>query len=160
MTREQTTARPFLMVAGGLFLSTVALATALINQPRMGRQPDGGFVVSTGQRIEADAKAFSGRPSDLAVHPSGKFYAVMGRNRVFLGDAGQVYESAGISLGSNAGFHGLIWSADGKVLYASTEKGHVQTFQLGEDQKSLVAAKLIKIVGDDVKANPVPGGMD
>ena len=159
MTREQTTARPFFMVAGGLFLSTVALATALINQPRMGRQPDGGFVVSTGQRIEADAKAFSGRPSDLAVHPSGKFYAVMGRNRVFLGDAGQVYESAGTSLGSNAGYHGLIWSNDGKTLYASTQKGHVQTFQLSEDQKSLVAAKLIKIVSDDVKANPVPGGM-
>ena len=159
MNRDQTTARPFLMLVAGLLLSTVALATALINQPRMGRQPDGSFVVSTGQRIESDAKTFTGRPSDLAVHPSGKFYAILGRNRIFLGDAGQVYESAGVSLGSNAGFHGLIWSADGKMLYASTQKGHVQSFQLSDDQKTLVASRVIRIVGESEKANPVPGGM-
>lgn len=159
MAREVTSARPFLMVAAGLFLGTVTVATALINQPRMGRQPDGGFIVSTGQRIDSDTRAFTGRPSDLAVHPSGKFYAVMGRNRVFLGDAEKVYESAGIGLGSNAGFHGLAWSADGKNLYASTQKGHVQQLELGADQKSLVAGRVIKIVGEEEKANPAPGGL-
>lgn len=159
MAREVTSARPFLMVAAGLLLGTVTMATALINQPRMGRQPDGGFIVSTGQRIDSDTRAFTGRPSDLAVHPGGKFYAVMGRNRVFLGDADKVYESAGISLGSNAGFHGLAWSADGKNLYASTQKGHVQHLELGADQKSLVAGRVIKIVGEEEKANPAPGGL-
>ena len=159
MLPPERSAHPFLIVVAGLFLGSVTVATALINQPRMGRQPDGGFVVSTGQRVEADAKAFTGRPSDLAVHPGGQFYAVMGRNRVFLGDAQSVYESAGVSLGSNAGYHGLLWSADGKSLFASTQKGHVQQFQLGDDQKSLVASKVIKIVGDQEKANPVPGGM-
>jgi YVTN family beta-propeller protein len=157
---DQTNTKPFLLVLAGLCLGSVAVATALINQPRMGRQPDGAFVVSTGQRIEADAKTFVGRPSDLAVHPSGKFYAVMGRNRVFLGNAERVDESAGISLGSNAGFHGIIWSPDGSTLYASTQKGHVQEFSLAADGKSLVAGKAIMIVGPEVKGNPVPGGMD
>ena len=35
----------------------------------MGRQPDGSFLVSTGQRIEAGSIAFTGRPIDLALTP-------------------------------------------------------------------------------------------
>lgn len=159
MTRKQQVIGPLTLVLMGLFLGGLTVATALVNQPRMGRQPDGSFVVSTGQRIEADGKAFTGRPSDLAVHPSGEFYAVMGRNRVFMGDSDRVYESLGVSLGSNAGFHGLLWSADGRVLYASTQKGHIQSFTLGDDKKSLVAGRVIRIVPDMEKANPVPGGM-
>ncbi len=160
MSSEPTNPKPFVLVAASLLLGSVAIASALVNQPRMGRQPDGAFVVSTGQRIEADGRVFSGRPSDLAVHPSGKFYAVLGRNRVFLGTGEKVDESAGVSLGSNAGFHGLVWSPDGKTLYASTQKGHIQSFSLSDDGKSLVAGKLIPIVGPDVKENPVPGGFD
>lgn len=159
MSLRETSSRPFVLVLSSLFLGSVAVATALINQPRMGRQPDGAFVVSTGQRVEADGKTFVGRPSDLAVHPSGEFYAVMGRNRVFLGDADQIYESAGISLGSNAGFHGLVWSSDGNELFASTQKGHIQSFQLGKDKKSVVAGRVIRIVPEIEKANPVPGGL-
>lgn len=159
MTRKQQVIGPLTLVLMGLFLGGLTVATALVNQPRMGRQPDGSFVVSTGQRIEADGKAFTGRPSDLAVHPSGEFYAVMGRNRVFMGDSDRVYESLGVSLGSNAGFHGLLWSADGRVLYASTQKGHIQSFTLGDDKKSLVAGRVIRIVPEMEKANPVPGGM-
>ena len=37
---------------------------------RMGRQPDGSFLVSTGQRIEGGSIAFTGRPIDLAMHPT------------------------------------------------------------------------------------------
>jgi DNA-binding beta-propeller fold protein YncE len=159
MNRNQITTGPLTLVLAGLFLGSVAVATALINQPRMGRQPDGAFVVSTGQRIEADGKAFAGRPSDLAVHPSGKFYAVMGRNRVFLGDSTKVNETAGVSLGSNAGFHGLVWTRDGKMLYASAQKGHVQSFKLADDQKSLVASRAIQLLPADQKDNPVPGGI-
>jgi DNA-binding beta-propeller fold protein YncE len=159
MNRNQIATGPLTLVLAGLFLGSVAVATALINQPRMGRQPDGAFVVSTGQRIEADGKAFAGRPSDLAVHPSGKFYAVMGRNRVFLGDSTKVNETAGVSLGSNAGFHGLVWSRDGKMLYASAQKGHVQSFKLADDQKSLVASRAIQLLPADQKDNPVPGGI-
>ena len=36
----------------------------------MGRQPDGSFLVSSGQRIEGGSIAFNGRPIDLAVHPT------------------------------------------------------------------------------------------
>ncbi|MFM7591496.1 MAG: alkaline phosphatase family protein, partial [Isosphaeraceae bacterium] len=159
MNRNHSSQGPLLLVAAGLFMGSVAIATALVNQPRMGRQPDGSFVVSTGQRLEADGRAFAGRPSDLAVHPSGEFYAVMGRNRVFIGDATKVHESAGVSLGSNAGFHGLVWSSDGKMLYASTQKGNIQSFTLADDKKSVVANRSIRIVPETEKENPVPGGL-
>ena len=159
MNRNHSSQGPLLLVVAGLFMGGVAIATALVNQPRMGRQPDGSFVVSTGQRIEADGRAFAGRPSDLAVHPSGEFYAVMGRNRVFIGDATKVHESVGVSLGSNAGFHGLVWSSDGKMLYASTQKGNIQSFTLAEDKKSVVANRSIRIVPEMEKENPVPGGL-
>ena len=36
----------------------------------MGRQPDGSFLVSSGQRIEGGSIAFTGRPIDLALHPA------------------------------------------------------------------------------------------
>src|SRR5262249_6099049 len=96
----------------------------------MGRQPDGGFLVSSGQRIEGGSIAFDGRPSDLALHPSGKFYAVLHKSRVFLGDSSGVIRDSEAPLGCEAGFHGLAWSPDGTRLFASTAKGHVQAFAL------------------------------
>ena len=55
------------LLAVGLGLASRAIL-------RMGPQPDGSFLVSTGQRIEAGSIAFTGRPSDLALHPSGDFF--------------------------------------------------------------------------------------
>ena len=52
---------------------------------RMGRQPDGGFLVSSGQRIEGGSIAFDGRPIDLAIHPREEFFAVLNKHEVFLG---------------------------------------------------------------------------
>jgi hypothetical protein len=43
----------------------------------MGRQPDGSFLVSTGQRIEAGSIAFTGRPIDLALHPTKDLFAIL-----------------------------------------------------------------------------------
>ena len=50
----------------------------------MGRQPDGSFLVSTGQRIEAGSIAFTGRPIDLALHPTRDVFAVLNKSSVFL----------------------------------------------------------------------------
>jgi hypothetical protein len=47
--------------------------TAAVNQsgrgPRLGRQTDGSFYVSTGQRIPPATVAFPGRPIDLSSSP-------------------------------------------------------------------------------------------
>jgi DNA-binding beta-propeller fold protein YncE len=123
----------------------------------MGRQPDGSFLVSTGQRIEAGSMAFDGRPIDLAQHPSGRFFAVLNKSRVFLADATGVRKETNAPLGSDAGFHGLAWTPDGQRLFASTAKGYVQAFRLQGDKLRAEAKIVVGLSGS--QDNPVPGGM-
>ena len=123
----------------------------------MGKQPDGGFMVSSGQRVEGGSLAFPGRPIELALHPSGAFFAVLHQNSVFLGTTKAIREETKVPLGSSAGFRGLAWSPDGKRLFASTEQGYVQSFKYEGDK--LVKAGQIAVRPKDAKDNPVPGGM-
>ncbi|HEY2157606.1 MAG TPA: hypothetical protein VGH33_18400, partial [Isosphaeraceae bacterium] len=88
-------------------LALLALGLARWASVRMGRQPDGSFMVSSGQRIEGGALAFDGRPIDLALHPSGKFYAVLNKRAVFLGMGESVRDARLVSIGAGAGFRGL-----------------------------------------------------
>jgi DNA-binding beta-propeller fold protein YncE len=143
-------------------LGFVAVIGAAVGMARyapmwMGRQRDGSFLVSTGQRIEAGSIAFDGRPIDLALHPSGRFYAVLNKSSVFLGDATGVFHDSKAELGCEAGFRGLVWSPDGTRLFASTAQGHVQTFRLSG--KSLQSNGKIDLRGGANDGNPVPGGM-
>jgi sugar lactone lactonase YvrE len=125
----------------------------------MGRQADGSFIVSSGQRVEPNAIAFDGRPVDIALHPSGKFCAVLGQNGVFLIDhAGVITGSNAFLAGSaGAGYHGLIWSPDGKQLFASDSEGSVQTYALSGT--TLTPGQPISIKPADAPGNPRPGGM-
>ena len=91
----------------------------------MGRQPDGSFLVSTGQRVEGGSIAFPGRPIDLALHPRGEFFAILNKTEVFLADARGVRPETIVPLGAGitaAGFRGLVWSPDGTRLFASTTR--------------------------------------
>jgi DNA-binding beta-propeller fold protein YncE len=144
----------------GLGLSVLVASVvgmAKLMTVRMGKQPDGGFIVSSGQRVEGGAIAFNSRPIDLALHPTGTFYAVLSKTTVFLGDANGVRENSSLPLGANAGFHGLVWSPDGKRLFASTEKGHIAVFRLNGAILVSEPSIVIKPTGDI--GNPVPGGM-
>ncbi|MFN8221416.1 MAG: bifunctional YncE family protein/alkaline phosphatase family protein [Fimbriimonadales bacterium] len=124
---------------------------------KMGRQPDGTYIVSTGQHVLPGTLAFEMRMSDIALHPNGKVVAAVGRNRVFLIEDGRTVDGGDVALGANAGFHGVAWTPDGKRLFASTDKGHVQEF-LYEDGR-LTAGTKIDLVAPDRKINPQPGGM-
>src|SRR5271166_3251876 len=73
----------------------------------MGRQPDGSFVVSSGQRIEAGSIAFTGRPIDLAVHPTKDLFAILNKDSVLLATASGVIKGTEVALGASAGFRGL-----------------------------------------------------
>ena len=143
----------------GLTVLVVAVAgTARRNPVWMGRQPDGSFLVSSGQRVEGGAIAFTGRPIDLALHPSRDIVAVLNKSSVFLLRADGVIRGTEIALGgANAGFRGLIWTPDGERLLASTDKGHLQSFRLEGDR--LRRETRIRIHPQDTEANPVPGGM-
>lgn len=123
----------------------------------MGKQPDGGFLVATGQRVEGGSIAFTGRPIDLAVHPRDDLVAVLNKTSVFLIRDGAVVKGSSSPLGGSAGFRGLVWSPDGKTVYASTEKGHIQPF--GYEKDRLSPAQPIRVSPPGEKDNPVPGGM-
>ncbi len=145
-----------------LGLGAVALALLVAGMAKqgavwMGKQPDGSFLVSSGQRVEGGGLAFSGRPIELALHPSGDFFAILHQNSVFLGTPQEIRDDTKIPLGASAGFRGLAWSPDGSRLFASTDQGYVQTFKL--EQNKLVKAGQIVVKPKDAKDNPVPGGI-
>jgi DNA-binding beta-propeller fold protein YncE len=124
----------------------------------MGKQPDGSFLVSSGQRIEGGAIAFTGRPSDLAIHPSGKFFAVLNKSTLFLSDADGKRIGSELKIpGANAGFRGLVWTPDGEFLFASTDKGQIQEFEF-EHGKFTLGGR-IEIWPKGSHGNPVPGGL-
>jgi DNA-binding beta-propeller fold protein YncE len=150
--------RALSVALGVAWVALVALGMSQTGTVRMGRQPDGSFLVSSGQRIEGDGLAFRGRPIELALHPSGEFFAVLSKAGVYLGSAKSVDGSNPTPLGnSNPGFRGLVWTPDGKTLVASTDKGHLQTFTW--DGSKLLHARAVAIQPPGTKGNPVPGGM-
>ncbi len=63
------TNRRSMVIVGLLVLAALVAGMSRLTPVWMGRQPDGSFLVSTGQRIEAGSIAFTGRPIDLALHP-------------------------------------------------------------------------------------------
>ena len=118
--------------AGLLVLAALIAGMARLAPIRMGRQPDGSFLVSSGQRIEGGSIAFKGRPIDLAVHPREGIFAVLNRSEVLLFGASGRRRAQGslfsIDGETTAGFRGLVWSPDGMRLFASTSRGYVQAF--------------------------------
>jgi len=126
-------------------------------RPHLGIQPDGTYFVSTGQRIDGGAIKFAGRPSDLALHPTGNFFAVMKRDSIFLCRPSGIVPNSDIPLGASAGPHGLEWTPDGKRLIASTASGYLQTFNFNGIKLTLGPKIVLTKQGE--KINPVPCGM-
>ena len=148
----RTRAFSYLLLAlGGLAFAGVGTLGVL----HVGKQPDGSFVLSTGQRIAAPAIRFKGRPSDIAEHPNGGLFAVLNHTSVFLCRPDGVVEGSGVDLGAEAGFRGVVWTPDGQHLLASTASGWIALFDF--DGKKLTPGPKIEI--GDGKRNPVPGGM-
>ncbi len=152
-----------LATLGMLALTTMVASQERHDSVRMGRQADGGFLVSTGQRVEGGSIAFTGRPIDLALHPSKEVLAVLNKSEVFLVQrtGSRVGRRLALSSqnggGASAGFHGLVWAPDGNRLFASTDRGHIQVMLYRDGR--LRSAGLIPIQPAGTPGNPVPGGM-
>jgi sugar lactone lactonase YvrE len=146
-------------IPGVLVLAALVAGMARLAPVWIGRQPDGSFLVSSGQRIEGDSIAFAGRPIDLALQPRSQVFAVLNKSDVFLATAEGVRAGTRVALGAgvSAGFHGLAWSSDGTQLYASTDQGHIQAFACTNGTLTPKARIAVQPVGSP--GNPVPGGM-
>lgn len=137
------------------------------HSPRMGRQPDGSFLVSSGQRIEGDGVAFPGRPSDIALHPFENVLAVLSKSEIFITTPKGPLARSHTPLGRDvsAGFHGLIWTPengsdwwpDARRCVASTDQGYLQEFLYSDMQLDPSDKIVLNREGD--KRNAWPGGM-
>jgi DNA-binding beta-propeller fold protein YncE len=156
MMKHRRVRQVAVLLLAALILIGVGMASLAIRW--MGKQPDGSFLVSSGQRIEGGAIAFTGRPSDLALHPSGKFFAVLNKSSVFIADANGARPETEFKIpNANAGFRGLVWSPNGSRLYASTDKGPIREFKFENGKFRLGADVYLQPRKEE--GNPVPGGL-
>ena len=107
----------------------------------LGKQPDGSFVVSSGQHIAPGTIAFDfrpDRPRAASVRP------VLCRAKPVervSGDTRRRDSRSNVPLGSGAAYRGARWSPDGTRLYVSVENGWVQELLL-EDRKLSAGQKI------------------
>ena len=123
----------------------------------MGPQPNGKFIVSSGQTVDAGAIVSDQRLSDLAINPNNKVIAVLAKDKVFLCDESRVIPNSEVALGGDAGFHGIAWTPDGGRLIVTTSEGSLQEFIY--DGETLRKGRKIDLKADGKKGNPVPGGL-
>lgn len=147
------------IVLGCVGLAATGLTyRAFVNaRVQMGPQPNGKFIVSSGQTIDAGTISFEQRLSDLAIHPNGKIVAVAAKNKVFLCDETHIIPDTELAIGANSGFHGIAWTPDGKRLILTTDAGHLQEFTYDGDL--LQKGQKIELKAPNKKGNPVPGGL-
>jgi DNA-binding beta-propeller fold protein YncE len=145
------------LIAAVLIGSGITRAADERSYLTLGRQSDGGFIVSTEQRIEPGAIAFTARPTDLALHPSGTYAAVLNQASVLLVSPDGVLAGSHKWLGKAGGFRGAAWSPDGSKLYVSIATGYVQELHFRLDKLKL--GPRIGVMPPGVKKNPRPGGM-
>ena len=147
--------RKLILTAVLLFaLCAAGLAAVQAVRERVGLRKDRSATVSTLQRIEPATIAFDGRPTDIAMHPSGQFFAVLNQKSVFLATAEGLIPGASAPLHDGAGFHGLAWSPDGARLYASVSDGYVESFDLSE--KTLNSAWQDRLAAGGLEGEPAP----
>ena len=113
-----------LTVAAALF-AIGATATWIVATRQPGLQPDGSWLVETGQTLTPVGRLIKtefARPKDVAVSPVGASVAVLATDGVHFYDlAGN--ETAKVAFG--AGALGLAWSPDATRLFASQSNGYV-----------------------------------
>ncbi|MFZ4508308.1 MAG: alkaline phosphatase family protein [Fimbriimonas sp.] len=135
---------------------------------KIGKQPNGNFIVSSGQEINPGTIAFDGRPADFALHPEQDLLAVMTNREVFItSDRGVLARTRSpLPRDSEAGFAGVIWTGDrrgvnwtpnGMRFVVSTNQGYLQEY-LYEDLEVMPKEK-IWLVDEKNPRQVWPGAM-
>ncbi|HLJ55917.1 MAG TPA: YncE family protein, partial [Chthonomonadaceae bacterium] len=145
------------LLAALMAVAAITRAGDRRSYPQVGRQPDGSFIVSTCQRIVGGAIAFRARPTDIALHPSGAYAAVLDQGSILFVSPTGVVPRSHVLLEGAASYRGIAWSPDGKRLFASVAAGFVQ--ELVFRRGSIALGARIAVKPDSVSANARPGGM-
>jgi YVTN family beta-propeller protein len=160
-----------------LFLSSfcailIAVGALTFGAPRqfitwIGRQIDGSYLVSSGQRIEGDGIRMMGRPSDIALHPTDNVLAVLSQHEVTICTPHGILARSHTPLGNaSASFHGILWTNDHRGsdwwpdairFLVSTDQGTLQQYCYSDMQ--LEPQGSIALDPDGSTANAWPGGM-
>jgi YVTN family beta-propeller protein len=131
-----------LALAAGL--ESWAVGQETDNRLRIG-DAAGKVIVPTNQVLSPAGKqvTFSGRPTDLALSPDGKWLGVLDRNHVAIinPESGEIASRVPHGSGSYAG---VLFTADSKQLLASSNKGSIGVFDVSADGK-LSASKPIAL---------------
>jgi YVTN family beta-propeller protein len=156
-------------------LALVCIATGIAqatgkhaDTPVVGRQSDGSVLLPTGTRITPAGRQteLRGRPNAVAVRPGGRVAAVLVASA---DEAVQTFAlatgrrlSASKGLGQSASYAGLVWSRDGRTLFASGADGDVAAIAVGRTG-TLGATTRITLApqqtGTNAFQNPYPGGL-
>ncbi len=148
--------KPLLILMALLFAGALAFGQ-FASRVFVGRQPDGNFVVSTGQCILPGSIAFYGRPIDVALHPRGELLAVLDHSSVFLVTRAGMVAGSFCPTAGRSSFRGCVWTPAGKYLYVSLGHGNLQRFRLVG--RRLLPDAIVQLNQPGTKRNPVPGGM-
>ncbi|MCC6124380.1 MAG: bifunctional YncE family protein/alkaline phosphatase family protein [Pirellulales bacterium] len=127
---------------------------------RVGEQDGGRTVVATNQILSplGDQITFTSRPAAVALSPDRRWLGVLCHNKLLSIDLQTKEVKSGVSI--TGSFNGIVFSRDGKKLFASNLKGTIDVHAVGEDGKleTLPPIKLPK-TADGKGGSPVPAGL-
>ena len=131
-------------------------------QAVVGPQEDGTYVVATTQLIDPAGITvqFPGRPTDLAVSPSGELLAVKNKSDlVFLDISSRsILQVLPLATGGHT-FAGIKWSADGKKVWTTDTRGYLRSAARQEDSTFVWADEFLLPGPSEADKNPYPGGL-
>lgn len=157
-----------LEVIGLLNLGNYNVCAQVGDKQQVGRQSDGSVVLSTNQVITPAGRQveFRGRPNAITLSPNRKIAAFLNGayKAIILVDletatVKQEFDAAG----SSASFSGILYSKDGKALYASQANGNLIIARVADDGTitldQVIKLPLGTIAYPGAELNPYPGGL-
>jgi YVTN family beta-propeller protein len=116
------------------------------DRARVGPLEDGRIIVPTNQVLSPIGRQvdFAGRPVDVALSPDNRWLAVLNRSEVLLVDV----EAAAITGrqefpgGGGGSYTGILFSPDGRRVYASNIRGTIGVFDVNADGELKPAAPI------------------
>lgn len=141
--------------------SLIRASTAQNSSARhIGPQPDGSVLVPTNQLLRPTGFQIllPGRPVDIALSPDERWLAVLNRKSLDLIRVNDRVIMQTLPFGrSGASFHGICFSPDGKMIYASEARDRILV-ALMDRRHILHWDKPIKLPRPKIGGDPVPGG--